>query len=72
MKHRKEAGFERHMFAGELASFLGVTPRSVRRWMHDPTFPQHTDRDSRGYKLWSPEQARRCLEWRKLRVPEQP
>lgn len=67
-KIQKGEGLEQHMLPAELAAFLGVTTRTVRRWMHDPTFPKHTTRNDKGYKLWSPQDARRCLQWRQLRV----
>jgi hypothetical protein len=71
MKHvEKGAGYEQHMLPAELASFLGVTTRTVRRWMQDPTFPKPAVRNAQGFKLWSPDEARRCLEWRLKRVPE--
>lgn len=61
---RKEPGFERYMFPSELAAYLGTTTRTIRRWMNDPTFPKPTTRTEHGHKMWSPEEARKCLRWR--------
>lgn len=68
MSEFKDPGQEKYMLASEIAAYLGVTSRTVRNWMHDPTFPK-PERNSKGYKVWSPEQARRCLKWRMKRVP---
>lgn len=65
----KGAGYESYMLPGELAEYLGVTTRTVRRWMHDSTFPKPSVRNDKGFKLWSPQDVRRVLEWRLKRVP---
>lgn len=65
----KGVGREKYMLPSELATYLGVTKRTVRRWMHDSTFPKPSARNEKGYKLWSPTDVRRVLEWRLKRVP---
>lgn len=62
-KIEKGTGYEKHMLPAELASYLGTTTRTVRRWMHNPTFPKPSARNAKGFKLWSPDEAKECLEW---------
>lgn len=66
-KMRKPAGCERYLLPAELAGFLGVTTRTLRRWCGDETFPPASTRTEQGYKLWSPEQAQAALAWRERR-----
>ena len=66
-KIEKGPGLEKHMLPSELAAYLGTTTRTVRRWMHNPTFPKPSTRNDKGFKLWSPDEAKEALEWLKLR-----
>ena len=65
----KEAGYENHFLPGELAQYLGVTTRTVRRWMHRSDFPKPSIRNDKGYKLWSPTDVKAVLKWRLQNVP---
>lgn len=56
--------FRNHFTAGQLAAFLNVTTRTVRRWVADDVIPQPAARSGNGWNLWTPEQAAKILDWR--------
>lgn len=52
-----------------LATFCGVTDRTMEKWYAEGKLPVPT-LVRRGTKLWTPSQAREVLEFRKNQTPE--
>ena len=53
-----------HYTAAELARYVGVHVRTLRRWVAKGKIPKPACRADNGYGLWTPEQAREVLRWR--------
>lgn len=56
--------YRNHFTVGQLAAYLNVTTRTVRRWVSEGKIPQPADRSPTGWSLWTPDQARQILDWR--------
>lgn len=52
----KPPGYEKHYTVHDLASFLGVSDRTVERWHSKGKIPQPDHVTGTGWKLWSTEQ----------------
>jgi DNA-binding transcriptional MerR regulator len=52
----------------ELADYLGVSKRSIRRWQQARLIPEPGKTES-GWAVWSLQQAREIREWRLSRIP---
>lgn len=50
-----------HYTVSELATFVGVSPRTIRRWLSCGNIPKPAKIASNGYNLWTPTQARKIL-----------
>lgn len=57
----KPEGFKDHHTVSEMASFLGVSGRTVERWYVAGTIPAPAKVTDDGWKLWSPAQVTEIL-----------
>jgi len=68
---RDESLWERerkgHYTLSELARHVGVSQRTMQRWLSQGKIPKAAKIASNGYQLWTPEQARQVL---KIRTEE--
>lgn len=65
--HEKAVHSQYHT-TGELAAFLGVTERTVKRWQKDGKIPEPAKRTESGWALYSHEQVTAMLEIRKAKT----
>lgn len=61
-KRGKPEGLENHSTVHELAVMLGVSDRTIERWAKSGRLPEPAHTTDKGWKLWSPSQARAALD----------